>query len=68
MRTGTFHTLIDIYHQNIHIFLSIREVLLLLLHSLSFFLIAGHVHFRKAGHDLWMGMDRIAFGKKKGKS
>lgn len=64
MRTGTFHTLIDIYHQNIHLFLSIREVLLLLLHSLSFFLIAGHVHFRKTYYHVWMGMGMIAFGKK----
>lgn len=60
MRTGTFHTFDRyIYHQNIHLFLSIREVLLLLLSIFLllffFFIIAGHVHFRKAGHDLWIG-------------
>lgn len=64
MRTGTFHTF-DRYISSKHTsFLVYKEVLLLLLHSLSFFLIAGHVHFRKTYYHVWMGMGMIAFGKK----
>lgn len=56
MRTGTFHTF-DRYISSEHTsFLVYKEVLV------------RHMYFRKAGHDLWMGMGTIAFAKKKGEN